>query len=80
VAYLTGSVTMRVSGDWYAPVGDDMTKTVSRKAKYKVGQDARRANPKTPRAKTGKRIVMNHFPHSKAGRPKIVDDLVGSPI
>lgn len=57
-------------------------KTASRKATYQIaGQDARRSSkPKQPRAKGGKRLVLTHFPHSKAGRPRIVEDIVGTPI
>lgn len=59
-----------------------MSKTVEKKAAYKVvvGQDARRSpEKKSPRVK-GRRIVLTRYPHSKAGRPKLVDDMVGTPI
>lgn len=54
---------------------------MSGKSKPKVKATQRKAASKDrPHAKAGKRIVLNHFPHSRAGRPRIVEDMVGTPI
>ncbi len=56
-------------------------KTASRKAKRRIaGQDVGRSSQPKPTKKVGRRVVLNYFPHTKAGRPKIVDDMVGTPI
>lgn len=55
-------------------------------ASQKAGKDARRSQqvqqvqpPKAVKPK-GRRVVLTHFPHSKAGRPRLVEDMVGTPI
>lgn len=56
-------------------------KTASPKAGKEARRSPQQSQEQRPKPKgKGRRIVMTHFPHSKAGRPRLVEDMVGTPI
>lgn len=46
----------------------------------KAGPDGRAAASERQAQRRRKKLVLISFPHSRPGRPKVLDDLVGAPV